>query len=163
MLRSLFSKLTSDLLVEITQEELRVYSFSTDTKYIDEPLIAVEVVDEKETIKAIGKTSKNCIGPGIKIVNPFKHSRSMISSFTYAEKILQYAFKSVLSSALAASPRVVMHQLEKIEGGLTEVEERLLRELAMAAGAREVVIYQGDRIVPGQETFGTIKARVNAA
>jgi rod shape-determining protein MreB and related proteins len=162
MLQSLFSKITSDLLVEITQEELRVYSFSNDTKYIDEPLIAVEVVDEKESIKAIGRASRNCIGPGIKIINPFNHNRSIISSFTYAEKILQFAFKSIQTNAFKAAPRVVMHQLEKNEGGLTETEERLLRELAIAAGAREVVVYQGNRIIPEHETFENIKARANA-
>jgi len=49
---SYLRKLPGDLLVEITQEELRIYSFSNDAKYIDEPLIAVEVVDDKETVRA---------------------------------------------------------------------------------------------------------------
>jgi len=163
MLQSLFSKLTSELLVEITQQELRIYSLTSDTKYIDEPLIAVEVEGDKETIKAMGRASKNCIGPGLKIINPFKHNRSMISSFTYAEKILQFAFKSIQTNTFRAAPRVIMHQLEKNEGGLTEVEERLLIELAMSAGAREVVVYQGNRINPKHETFESIKARANAS
>ncbi len=162
VLQFLFGKFTDDLLVEITQEELRIFSFSGRAKYIDEPLIAIERVDHKTTIKAIGRASKNCIGPGVELTNPFKHSRSMISSYTLAEEILKFAFKSISTSALQAAPRVIMHQLEKNEGGLTEIEERVLRELALGAGAREVVVYQGDRINPGHETFENIKARANA-
>ena len=163
MLRNLFGSLADDLLVEITEQELRVISFSGDAKYADEPLIAVEQSGDKEIVRAIGGASRNCSGPGIRITNPFKHHRSMISSFDDAEKILRFAFKSMHGSIFQAAPRVVMHQLEKNEGGLTEVEERVLKELAMGAGAREVIVYQGGRINPAHETFESIKSRVHAA
>lgn len=162
MIQNLFGKISDDLLVEITQNELRVFSFSGDAKFIDEPLIALESAGDTATVKAIGKASRNCIGPGVEITNPFKHRRSMISSFTQAEKILRFAFKSISRSAFEAAPRVIMHQLEKNEGGLTEIEERVLRELALAAGAREVVVYQGDRVNPKADTFENIKSRANA-
>ena len=149
--------------MEITQDELRVFSFSGDAKYIDEPVIAVEHTGDKVAVKAIGRESKNCIGPGIELVNPFKHHRSMISSYTYAEKILQFAFKSMHKNIFRAAPRVIMHQLDNNEGGLTEIEERVLRELALGAGAREVVVYQGNRINPRHDTFESIRSRANAA
>ena len=163
ILQSLFGNIFDDLLVEITRQELRVLSFSGDAKFVDEPVNAIERAGDKVTVKAIGKASRNCIGPGVELINPFKHDRSMISSYTYAEKILRHAFKSTCQGLFKASPRVIMHQLEKNEGGLTEIEQRVLTELASGAGAREVVVYQGDRINPGQETFETIKSRVNAA
>ena len=162
VLQLLFGPLIGDLLVEITQDELRVFSFSGDAEYIDEPVVAIERAGNKTTVKAIGKASRNCPGPGVELIYPFKHRRSMISSFNYAEQVLRFAFKSINTNLFRASPRVVMHQLERNEGGLTEVEERVLRELALGAGAREVVVYQGDRIDPGQETFDTIKSRINA-
>ena len=162
MLKSLLGKLGEDLLVEITQDELRIFSFSGEARFIDEPLIAVESVDGKTKIKAIGKASRNCIGPGVEVINPFKHSRSMVSSYTHAEKMLRQAFKSIFTNVFQAAPRVVMHQLEKNEGGLTDIEQRVLTELALRAGAREVVVYQGSRINPGHETFENIKSRIDA-
>jgi rod shape-determining protein MreB len=38
---------------------------------------------------------------------------------------------------------VVIHPLEKIEGGLSQVEERLFHELAVGAGASKVVVWAG--------------------
>jgi len=37
----------------------------------------------------------------------------------------------------------VIHPTEMVEGGLSEVEERVLRELALGAGARSVVVHVG--------------------
>lgn len=162
MLRSLIGQFSGDLLVEITQAELRIFSFTSEARYVDEPLIAVEQAGDKSTVRAIGRASRNCVGPGIKVFNPFEHHRSMISSYTYAEKVLQFAFKSMQANAFQAAPRVIIHQLEKNEGGLTDIEARVLRELAFGSGAREVVVYQGDRINPRQDTFEGIKSTVNA-
>jgi rod shape-determining protein MreB len=36
-----------------------------------------------------------------------------------------------------------MHPLEKIDGGLTQVEERLFHELAVGAGAAKVFVWVG--------------------
>lgn len=148
--------------MEITQQELRVFSFTDAASYIDEPLIAIEVAGKKESIRAVGGASRNCTGPGVKLFNPFRHRRSMVSNFTYAQEILRFAFKSVHGKVFQAAPRVIMHQLEKNEGGLTDIEARVLSELAQGAGAREVVVYQGDRINPRHETFESIKSRTDA-
>lgn len=50
-----------------------------------------------------------------------------------------------------------MHQLEKLEGGLTDIEERVLRELALGMGAREVLIHSGDRLSVRTLTFSDLK------
>lgn len=47
---------------------------------------------------------------------------------------------------LAIRPVVVIHPMEKIEGGLTEIERRAFQELATAAGARETVVHEGTEI-----------------
>ena len=51
----------------------------------------------------------------------------------------------------------MIHQLEKTEGGLTDIEDRVLRELALGAGAREVVIYLGDKIDVTTQSFDKVK------
>ncbi|PCJ29561.1 MAG: rod shape-determining protein MreB, partial [Gammaproteobacteria bacterium] len=60
------------------------------------------------------------------VINPFKHLRTLIADFGLAEKIIQHGIRQVHQSRLKPAPRVVMHQLEKIEGGLTEIEVRVL-------------------------------------
>ena len=124
-----------DLLVEIREGLLIVKSFSTDKKFEDVPLIAIEKVSGKSIVRAIGHSAKGLSGPDIKVTNPFSHSRSMFSSFMYAEKVIQHAFLSVNNSRFGVAPRVIMHQLEKNEGGLSDIEEQILRNLT-APGLR---------------------------
>jgi len=54
-------------------------------------------------------------------------------------------------------PRVLIQPLEMTEGGLSEVEDRLFRELALGAGARKVVIWVGKElsVIEAQEKLDT--------
>ncbi len=79
-----------------------------------------------------------------------------------AEKILQHGIYTMHNSKIRPSPRVIVHQLEKTDGGLTDIEQRVLRELAVGAGAREVVIYLGNKINTNVESFDKVKSRVSA-
>jgi rod shape-determining protein MreB len=45
---------------------------------------------------------------------------------------------------------MVMHQLYLAEGGLCEIEDRILRELALGAGAREVFVWSGEPLTKEQ-------------
>ena len=87
-------------------------------------------------------------GNNVRVVNPFDHPRSFVADFLIAEKLIQHGVFEIhkARSFLRPSPRIVMHQLEKTEGGLKSVEDRVLRELAVAAGAREVLIHIGDKV-----------------
>jgi rod shape-determining protein MreB len=48
--------------------------------------------------------------------------------------------------------------MEKLEGGLTIVEERAFKELAIGAGARDVIVYQGSELTIHDFNFDNIKA-----
>jgi rod shape-determining protein MreB len=48
------------------------------------------------------------------------------------------------------SPILLMHPMEKTEGGLSQVEERILQELALGAGARRAVIWVGQALTDQQ-------------
>lgn len=80
--------------------------------------------------------------PGkIRVVNGYEHSRTIISDFTAAEKVLQSALRSVSGRKLfQPAPILIMHPLQQIEGGLTGIEARALLELAAGAGARRVCV-----------------------
>ena len=47
------------------------------------------------------------------------------------------------SKIFAVSPQVLIQPLEMLEGGLSEVEERVLKEIAIGAGASKVVVWVG--------------------
>jgi rod shape-determining protein MreB len=158
-LRSLFS---NDLLFELSENKVSIKDFSSDISFEEEPYIALENTKKGEIIKAIGKAAKTLSSPNIRVLNPFKHSRSFVADFMCAEKILQHGMYTIHNSRIRPAPRVIIHQLEKTDGGLTDIEERVLRELALAAGAREVVIYLGCKINTNVENFDTVKARVSA-
>jgi len=75
----------------------------------------------------------------------FSSDRLLIGQFSEARSTLLQALKDLQPSTplLALRPEVLMHPLEIISGGLSEVEERVLQDLAHAAGARSVVIWVG--------------------
>jgi len=41
---------------------------------------------------------------------------------------------------------MVIHPIEMVEGGLSQVEERMFKELATAAGARKVSVWLGHEL-----------------
>ena len=159
LIRSYFSK---DLLIELSESRISVKEFSNQSSFEIEPYIAIENTNKGDVIKAIGVEAKSIVAPNTKVLNPFQHTRSFIADFMCAEKVLQHCVYSIHKSRLRSAPRIVIHQLEKTDGGLTDIEDRVLRELALGAGAREVVIYLGPRLNTKIETYEKIKARVNA-
>jgi hypothetical protein len=75
---------------------------------------------------------------------PFTTTRLLIGQFVAAELALKGAFKQLATGRLfAVSPSVVIHAMEMVEGGLSEIEERTLREVAIGAGAGKAVVWVG--------------------
>ncbi len=78
---------------------------------------------------------------------PFTTERLLVGQFAVAERTLKQGLKELFSQRwFSPSPVIVMHPLDKVEGGLSEVEDRVFRELAMAAGARKVVVWLGEEL-----------------
>jgi len=81
------------------------------------------------------------------VLTPFQHPRILIEDFAGAEKVVQYAIKELFGRRLLSpSPIVVLHPDIELEGGLTQIEARALREMAEGAGARKVYIYYGRQL-----------------
>ncbi|HCU53879.1 MAG TPA: 1-pyrroline-5-carboxylate dehydrogenase [Gammaproteobacteria bacterium] len=79
--------------------------------------------------------------------SPFSTARLLVGQFSAAEQALKKGFKDMLAGRwFMPSPVVVIQPMEKIEGGLAEVEERALRELALAAGARQAIVWVGHEL-----------------
>ncbi|PQJ62163.1 rod shape-determining protein [Photobacterium angustum] len=148
---SFLQKLKRDLLIELRSKQLSVQVFGTSERVDLSPYIAIE--DTKNNVLAVGDKAKYLSGSNITVLNPFDHKRSFVGDFSCAEKVLQYAVREVLGhNKFVLSPRIVMHQLEKVDGGLTDIEERVLKELAMGAGAREVLVHHNQARINAQKT-----------
>ena len=75
---------------------------------------------------------------------PFSTERLLVGSFSAAEPTLKSLVKKVTPRGIIKkSPRVVIQPMEYLEGGLSEVEERVFKELALGAGAFKVVLHTG--------------------
>ncbi|HEY6528352.1 MAG TPA: rod shape-determining protein [Cellvibrionaceae bacterium] len=161
MLKQLFAHFFDAILyVQISSEKLNVVDVKTGQKFAQPPFIAIEQSPSgKRTIKAVGSDAKLLTGvAGFEVENPFLHPRQLIANFQKAEKIMQHAFRIACSKGLfTVSPMVVLQPMEKLDGGLTDVEIRAFRELCLGAGAREVVIYIGTDLLISNFDFEAIK------
>lgn len=98
-----------------------------------------------EIIKVSGDLAVEVVSPP----EPFSTSRLLIGEFRLAERHLSNGIKKVLPKQfLKKSPEILMHPLEMIEGGLSEVEEKILREIALGTGSHKVEIWLGEELTP---------------
>ncbi|MFT7110659.1 MAG: rod shape-determining protein MreB [Psychrobacter glaciei] len=147
MLKKLLAIWSNDLLIELSESLLVVKVFGDAKKYEIEPFIAIKNGEKYKVVEAIGREAKELNSQEAEVTNPFSHSRLLVADFVKAEKILQHIVQQTRKSRwLNPAPRIVMHQLEKNEGGLTDIELKVLRELALGAGAREVKVHEGKRL-----------------
>jgi hypothetical protein len=76
--------------------------------------------------------------------SPYSTDRNLVGSFTSARALLRSLFQKLgIFGWFKIRPIVLMHPMELSGGGLSEVEERVLLELADAAGAAGGRIYLG--------------------
>ncbi|XYQ54427.1 YjaA family stress response protein [Pectobacterium carotovorum] len=84
----------------------------------------------------------------------FSNSRILVADFFRAEKVLQdLADKFIKRSWFKFGQDVlIIHALEMNEGGLSQVEERILQEIAVAASprARLIVIESSQTLVDAE-------------
>lgn len=75
---------------------------------------------------------------------PFTTKRLLIGEFSIADHCLKNAIKTVVGkSFFPKSVVIVVHPQEMVEGGLSQVEDRVFRELCLGAGAKKVVVWLG--------------------
>ena len=86
-------------------------------------------------------------------VMPFTHQRMLLGTFTAARDLLHPAVQALSGGWWTRDLRrlhVLMHPMERIEGGLSEIEHRAFRELGFAVGARHVVVWTGEPLSDDQ-------------
>lgn len=145
-LRGLFS---GTVYVQIWENRLKITHIESRRVYDQRPWIAIDTRDKKKQIvRAVGNEAYAMRGlHGIETSNPFSHPRLLVNGFQKAEKILQHGIQVVFEAKVFnPSPIIVLHPREKLEGGITDVECRLFRELCLGAGARVVHLHVGEEL-----------------
>jgi rod shape-determining protein MreB len=87
---------------------------------------------------------------------PFSHPRTVIGTFTTAQAELK-ALVAETRGGFSLKLDILIHPLERIEGGLTQIEERALLELALGAGASHARVWVGAPLTD-QEVMEKLKA-----
>ena len=104
---------------------------------LQEPSV-VAVYNNSRKVRAVGLEAKRMLGrtPGnITALRPMKDG--VIADFEITEAMLRYFIRKV-ASRMRVPPRVVV----AVPSGITEVERRAVKESAIHAGAREVLLLE---------------------
>jgi rod shape-determining protein MreB len=132
--------------VRLRPDMLSVREVNSGYELSEPPLIAI-ARKPKERVLAVGhEAAAIAATQGAELVNPFTHPRTLISDFTVAEQVVKHFVQKASKAAggiFRPSPIVVLHPLVDPEGGFTQIELRAMREMAMGAGARKVIIWIG--------------------
>jgi len=105
--------------------------------------VYVRVSRNRFRLKNIGTGTEADVTP----TPGFTTTRLLVGQFGAAQTALKEAMRKVVGGGLfTASPGVVIHPLEMTDGGLSEIEERVFRELAMGAGAAKAVVWLGHEL-----------------
>lgn len=144
----MFNFFRNTLYVRVKPENLSVLHVQSGTEFADMPVIAIENSNGKSLILAIGHAAKAKTGlPNVTVANGFKHPRTLLADFAVAERTMKQFIKKVTPSPLfTPSPIVVIHPLDMLEGGLTQIEIRAFAELCSMAGARRVYVWTGPEL-----------------
>lgn len=147
------------LYITARESELRLRHVLAATETVVEPLVAIRE-QGGGMIVGIGQDAKQAATrlPNTVVVNPFSHPRSLLGDFLVAEKLLRQLIIDLYGHRiLRPAPMIVFQPLEKLEGGLTTVEERAFKELCAGAGGREVHVWTGRPLSDQEVVAGTFK------
>ncbi len=117
--------------------------------------IYIKVYPNKITLRHIedGKTISVTPATG------FTTHRLLVGQFTEADNTIKNGMRQLnKGNWFSPKPTVIIHAMEKIEGGLSQVEERILIELAASAGARRSIVWLGHEL-SDQEVLSKAKNR----
>jgi rod shape-determining protein MreB len=135
MLHNILGWFSNDLAIDLGTANTLVYVKGKGI-VCDEPSVVVQRRDNKKLI-AVGAEAKRMLGKtpsDIVAIKPLKDG--VIADFDAAEEMLKYFIKKVHNRRSFVSPRVIIG----VPSGITQVEQRAVKDAAQASGAREVYL-----------------------
>ena len=133
------------LYIKVAPERLTVRNVRTGAEITEVPEIAIGKAGKKAVILGVGAEARMAAtAQSAELVNPFNHPRTLVGDFTVGQQLLNTFVRRLNGSSwFAFAPRIVMHPLGSPAGGFTQVERRAFREMALGAGASDVVLWVG--------------------
>ncbi len=135
MIGNLFGVLSNDIGIDLGTANTLVYVKGKGIVMREPSVVAIDSATRR--VLAVGDEAKRMLGrtPGnINAIRPMKDG--VIADFDVTEAMLRYFIKKVQNNSKMIPPRVVI----AIPNGITEVERRAVKESAIHAGAREVLL-----------------------
>ncbi|OGW39064.1 MAG: rod shape-determining protein [Nitrospirae bacterium RBG_13_39_12] len=135
MLHNILGWFSNDLAIDLGTANTLVFVKGKGI-ICDEPSVVVIRRDNKKLI-AVGVEAKKMLGKtpaDIIAIKPLKDG--VIADFDATEEMLKYFIKRVHNRRSFVSPRVIIG----VPSGITQVEQRAVKDAAQASGAREVYL-----------------------
>lgn len=139
----MFKLFRNTLYIRIQPERIAILHAESGRELIDIPALAIETKGKQSNIVAVGQAAIALTGRiDISVCNGFRHPRSLLADFSYADRALRYLVKQALpKSWFVTSPIIIMHPQALLEGGLTPIETRAFAELGASVGAGRVYVW----------------------
>jgi rod shape-determining protein MreB len=137
MLGRFFGFLSNDIGIDLGTANTLVFAKDKGIVLREPSVVAIHTGTRK--VHAVGLDAKKMLGrtPGnITALRPMRDG--VIADFEITEAMLRYFIKKVHSNISVIPPRVVV----AVPSGITEVERRAVRESAIHAGARDVLLLE---------------------
>lgn len=137
------------LYVQLSAEWLSVRDPARGITVAGPAEIALRNEGKKTIVVAYGQSARDAllVEPDLSLRRPFAHPRSLLSDFVLAEVLLKAFIYELRDGAwLKLAQQIILHPLGEFDGGLTQIECRALRDLALGAGASDVILWQGRKL-----------------
>jgi len=139
----MFKNLTPLLYLKLRSQSISGLHLPSGQVFDEPPVLALQTIKGKREAIAVGHAAMQLQGQSqVEVLNGFDHPRSLLADFAVAEKTLQLLVRQLAGKTLL-KPVLVLHPLEHLEGGLTQMERRGLYELCRCAGANKVHLWIG--------------------
>lgn len=150
--------------IQLWKKRLRITNPKTKEIFDEDAVVAMKKdLKGKLLVAGVGRDAENHRSNDCLIVNPFNHCRSLVSDFYIAEKFISEAIRSLEKRRFfSLAPKIIMHPMEGLEGGITPIEEKVLVELGISVGARECLVYVGPELNVEIINFQNLKADLAA-
>jgi len=132
-----FGLLSNDIGIDLGTANSLVFAKDKGIVLREPSVVAIYTSSRK--VCAVGEAAKRMLGrtPGtITAIRPMKDG--VIADFEITEAMLRHFIGKVQKNKIAIAPRVVI----AVPSGITEVERRAVKESAINAGARDVILIE---------------------
>jgi rod shape-determining protein MreB and related proteins len=150
----MFSSLFPVYYLRVSPHRIAIRNVRTGENLSDKPEVAVLRGPPMKVLAFGAKTVQARLQPGVEVINPFAHPRSLMSDFTVGQQLFKLFIKTMHGHQwwhwFLPAPPVLLHLQGNAEGGYTQVEIRAFKEMALGAGANDVILWEGAELTDEQ-------------